>query len=75
MTYRTRESIEQAFLVPSVQSRVTSRVNPLSAILATGRPTTATPHKCPFHALKLHLWPCGGAWCRWNREMNAHASA
>ena len=36
-------SIEAAFLVPSVQQRVTSAVHPSSALRATGLPTTITP--------------------------------
>jgi len=36
-------SIEQAFLVPSVQRRLTSSVHPLSKCLDTGLPTVQTP--------------------------------
>lgn len=39
--------MEQAFLVPSVQTLVTSAVQVSCAARATGRPTTATPQMYP----------------------------
>jgi hypothetical protein len=40
-------NFEQAFLLPSVQSLVTSRTDRASVIRATGRPTQQTPTKTP----------------------------
>lgn len=64
--------------VPSVQHRFTSRVHPLSAIRATGRPMIATPTMSigfSVETARLNLWPTHGLWWRWWRKTNSLASA
>src|SRR5690606_24518217 len=59
-------SMEQAFFVPSVQHRVTSRVKPSSRCRATGLPAMATPTiLSPLETPMENLCPHVGPWCRW----------
>lgn len=53
-------SIEHAFFDPSVQQRVTSKIQPLSSILLTGLPTIATPTtSVPLDTATQNLAPAG----------------
>ena len=66
----------QAFFVPSVQRRLTSRVRPSSRYRLTGRPTMATPARWPFAMQpRENLCPRTGLWWRWCSATNLFASA
>ena len=59
-------SFEQAFLVPSVHTRLISSVYPSSSFLATGLPQTATPHSFPPSSTPMqNLHPTVALWCLW----------
>lgn len=69
-------SMELAFLVPSVQVRLTSRVQPLSAKRATGLPTMATPTiESPRATPTQNFAPGTGLWWRWCSLTKALASS
>lgn len=52
--------------VPSLANLVTSQVQPLSAIRATGLPTMTTPTIfSPSDAPTANSPPCGALWWRW----------
>ena len=65
----------QAFRVPSVHKRFTSKVHPSSKNLLTGRPTIATPTTLPSTAAATeNLCPVTGLWCLWYLFTNSFAS-
>ena len=68
-------SAEQAFLVPSVTSRVTSSTSRWLVILAVGRPTDAPPTILPSCSTPIeNLCPCTGLWWRCRASTNSFRS-
>ncbi len=69
-------SMLHAFRAPSVQTRFTSSVQPLSSFRATGRPTIATPRTVsPSLTASQNFAPGTGLWCRWFRLTKVFASS